>query len=106
MMKKPVLNRCALCLSAAALLAAGCVSHGAGLPEEAVRYYKMLQGFWELPYLIPLGDKHVLMVGAPGNPYWIGNFDVKTLRFTPDAPDPQFIDRGNYYSTIVGHMGP
>jgi len=52
---------------------------------------------WELPYLIELGGKHVLMVGC-GNPYWIGTYDKKTMIFTPDDSKPRYIDRGSYYA--------
>ena len=42
-------------------------------------------GYWELPYLVPLDGRHVLMVGA-GNPYWVGRYDPKTMEFTPGTP--------------------
>ena len=54
--------------------------------------------FWELPYLIELGGKHVLMVGRPGNPYWIGSYKRKTMVFTPDESKPRYIDGGHYYA--------
>jgi len=54
--------------------------------------------FWELPYLIPLGEKYVLMVGVSGNPYWLGSYDKNTLTFTPDNPNPCFADLGDYYA--------
>jgi len=53
--------------------------------------------FWELPYLVELGGKHVLMVGC-GNPYWIGSYNRKTMTFTPDDSKPRYIDRGHYYA--------
>lgn len=56
--------------------------------------------FWELPYLIHLDGKHVLMVGH-GNPYWIGGYDRGTMIFTPDSLEPRSIDNGNYYSFNV-----
>lgn len=65
-------------------------------------------GFWELPYLIPLGDKHVLMVGA-GNPYWVGTYDATAMIFTPDRAQPRSIDNGRYYSfnpNMVDDHGP
>jgi sucrose-6-phosphate hydrolase SacC (GH32 family) len=67
-----------------------------------------LGGYWELPYLIPLGGRHVLMVGA-GNPYWVGTYDATAMRFTPDRPQPRSIDNGNYYSfnpNMVDDKGP
>ncbi|MCX6872777.1 MAG: GH32 C-terminal domain-containing protein [Verrucomicrobia bacterium] len=67
-----------------------------------------LAGFWELPYLIPLGGRHVLMVGAV-NPYWVGKYDATNMLFTPDRPAPRSIDNGNYYSfnpNMVDDKGP
>jgi len=64
--------------------------------------------FWELPYLIELGGKHVLLAGA-GNPYWVGAYDKQTMLFTPDDPKPQSIDNGTYYSfnvNMVDDKGP
>lgn len=64
--------------------------------------------FWELPYLIPLGPKHVLLVGA-GNPYWVGRYDRHTMIFTPDEPEPKSMDNGTYYSfnvNMVDDKGP
>jgi len=54
-------------------------------------------GFWELPYLIPLADKHVLLVGQ-GNPYWVGRYDRQAMLFQPDDDQPKSIDNGTYYS--------
>ena len=53
--------------------------------------------FWELPYLIPLGGKHVLLIGQ-GNPYWIGDYDKQTMTFRPDKAIPRQVDTGAYYS--------
>jgi len=64
--------------------------------------------FWELPYLIPLGGKHVLLVGN-GNPYWIGSYDEAAMVFMPDDPTPKMIDTGSYYSfnvNMVDDKGP
>jgi beta-fructofuranosidase len=63
--------------------------------------------YWELPYLVPLGGRHVLMVGA-GNPYWVGRYDPKTMEFTPDTPRRD-VDTGDYYSFnphMVDDKGP
>jgi len=54
--------------------------------------------FWELPYLLPFGDKHALLIGVGGNPYWIGTYDPKTMTFTPDSPKTRSADPGDYYS--------
>ncbi len=52
--------------------------------------------YWELPYLVPLGGRYVLMVGA-GNPYWVGSYDPKTMTFEVETPVRQ-VDTGHYYS--------
>ena len=57
----------------------------------------LLGPYWELPYLVPLGGRHVLFVGR-GNPYWIGSYDKKTMTFKPDWPQPKYVDLGSYYS--------
>ncbi|MCX6877375.1 MAG: GH32 C-terminal domain-containing protein [Verrucomicrobia bacterium] len=67
-----------------------------------------LGDYWELPYLIPLGGRHVLMVGA-GNPYWVGTYDTKTMLFTPDRAEPRAMDTPCYYSfnpNMVDDKGP
>ena len=64
--------------------------------------------YWELPYLIPLGGRHVLFAGH-GNPCWVGNYDAQSLRFTPDDPRPVSTDNGTYYSfnvNMVDDKGP
>ncbi|MBT7067216.1 MAG: glycoside hydrolase family 32 protein, partial [Verrucomicrobia bacterium] len=65
------------------------------------------RGFWELPYLLPLNGRYVLMVGA-GNPYWIGDYDAKRMEFTPQTPT-RSVDTGHYYSFnphMVDDKGP
>ena len=54
--------------------------------------------FWELPYLVPLGDRYALMIGVGGNPYWIGSYDSETMTFTPDRPETRSADPGHYYA--------
>jgi len=54
-------------------------------------------GYWELPYLIRLGNRHVLMVGS-GNPYWVGTYDARSMLFSPDEMEPKSFDNGTYYS--------
>jgi len=54
--------------------------------------------FWELPYLIELGGRHVLMVGTPDNPYWVGTYDKDAMQFTPDHPKPRSMDSRAFYS--------
>ena len=53
--------------------------------------------FWELPYLINLGDRQVLFVGA-SNPYWVGSYDKASMIFKTDNATPCQIDTGRYYS--------
>jgi beta-fructofuranosidase len=62
-----------------------------------------LDEFWELPYLIPLGGAHVLMVGVEHNPYWVGDYDEEERRFTPFAEEPRYVDTGDYYA-VNPHM--
>jgi sucrose-6-phosphate hydrolase SacC (GH32 family) len=64
--------------------------------------------YWELPYLVPLDGRHVLMVGRPDNPYWIGRYDSKAMEFTPATPR-RSVDTGDYYSFnphMVDDKGP
>lgn len=65
-------------------------------------------GYWELPYLVPLDGRHLLMVGAGGNPYWIGGYDAERMEFTPQTA-PRSVDPGHYYSFnphMVDDKGP
>jgi beta-fructofuranosidase len=64
--------------------------------------------YWELPYLIPLGNRYLLMVGC-GNPYWVGEYDKEKFVFTPDDGRAKSIDNGAYYSfnpNMVDDKGP
>ena len=66
--------------------------------------------FWELPYLLPFGQRFALLIGVGGNPYWIGSYDRKAMEFKPDtAAHPRFADYGTYYSfnpNMVDDKGP
>ena len=65
--------------------------------------------YWELPYLVPFGDRAVLMVGARNNPYWTGSYDRQARRFHPDRREPRFVDLGLYYCVnphLVDDRGP
>jgi sucrose-6-phosphate hydrolase SacC (GH32 family) len=65
--------------------------------------------FWELPYLVPLNDTYVLMIGVRGNPYWIGSYDRESMTFVPDDPAWRSIDPGDYYAVnphMVDDKGP
>jgi len=67
-----------------------------------------LGDYWELPYLISLGGRHVLLAGS-GNPCWVGTYDAQSMLFTPDDPRPASIDNGTYYSfnlNMVDDKGP
>ena len=64
--------------------------------------------YWELPYLVPLDGRHVLMVGRTDNPYWIGRYDPTAMVFTPETPR-RSVDTGDYYSFnphMVDDKGP
>ena len=64
--------------------------------------------YWELPYLIRLGGKAVLMVGH-GNPYWLGDYDEAQMHFQPNSLEALSIDNGNYYSfnvNMTDNQGP
>lgn len=67
--------------------------------------------FWEFPYLVPFGDKHVLMIGCWPVKYWAGTFDKKTLTFRPDDEGhPRLLDHANPYHCMnpstVDDKGP
>jgi len=64
--------------------------------------------FFELPYLIPLDGRYVLMSGAEANPYWIGSYDNRLHTFLPDKTEPESFDFGDYYSfnpNMTDHKG-
>ncbi len=72
-----------------------------------VKHGRGRRSFWELPYLLPLNGRHVLMVGA-GNPYWVGEYDAERMEFTPQTPT-RSVDTGHYYSFnphMVDDKGP
>jgi beta-fructofuranosidase len=71
--------------------------------------------FWEFPYLVSMGSKHLLMYGANlpyrrgSCIYWIGTFDKEQMVFKPEHSEPKIIDRGNYYAfnpVMVDDKGP
>ena len=65
--------------------------------------------YWELPYLVPFGDRAVLMIGARNNPCWTGSYDPTARRFHPDRREPRYIDLGLYYCVnphLVDDRGP
>ena len=68
------------------------------------------QGFMEFPYLLPFGDKDVLILGGHPVRYWVGHFDRAQVRFIPDYPDGRLLDYANRFHcdnpSIVDQKGP
>lgn len=68
------------------------------------------QGFTEYPYLIPFGDKYVLMTGTRPSLYWIGKFDKTIPAFIPDHPEGKLLDHLNTFHCFnpmtVDQKGP
>ena len=66
--------------------------------------------FWELPYLLDFGAKHVLIIGVVPVRYWIGKYDKKKFEFTPDKIEAEILDpSGQYYAPnphMVDNKGP
>ncbi|SEK17913.1 Sucrose-6-phosphate hydrolase SacC, GH32 family [Parapedobacter koreensis] len=49
-------------------------------------------GFAEYPYLLPFGDKYVLMLGTRPARYWVGTFDSDKPAFIPDNAEGMLLD--------------
>ena len=49
-------------------------------------------GFTEFPYLVPFGEKHVLMTGTRPVKYWVGRYDEAGAAFRPDEPEGKLLD--------------
>ena len=49
-------------------------------------------GLMEFPYLLPFGDKEVLILGGRPVRYWVGHFDRQALRFIPDMAESKLLD--------------
>jgi len=49
-------------------------------------------GFTEFPYLVPFGEKHVLLTGTRPVTYWVGRFDPEEGIFHPDESTPKLLD--------------
>ena len=64
--------------------------------------------FWELPYLLRFGEKHVLIFGIFGagglGRYWVGNYDKETLTFTPDDEDARVVDASRHFYAPNVHL--
>ena len=78
-----------------------------GMRNTAIRAE---QGRAEFPYLIPFGDKHVLMAGARPVRYWVGTFDKEQYVFAPDDPKGKLLNYLDYFycfnPMIVDSKGP
>ncbi|GAA1869628.1 LamG-like jellyroll fold domain-containing protein [Myceligenerans crystallogenes] len=87
---------------------------------DAARYPKTGQ-VWELPVLLPLGErggeqKHVLVVNpwfdgysentAKNTYYWVGEWDRDEHRFVPDHEEPRLFDHGEHFTGPSGMVDP
>ena len=67
-------------------------------------------GFMEFPYLLPFGDRHVLILGGWPVRYWVGRFDRKSVKFIADKPDGKLLDYSSpfhcYNPLCVDQKGP
>jgi sucrose-6-phosphate hydrolase SacC (GH32 family) len=67
-------------------------------------------GFTEFPYLLPFGDKHVLMIGTRPVLYWVGQFDKEKYKFVADEPEGKLLDYLNpshcFNPLTVDNKGP
>ncbi len=72
--------------------------------------YPQVGTVWELPVMLLLGpgsdgrERHILMINAVGGGkldvyYWIGVWNNRTYRFTPDDGAPQVLDLGEGFFT-------
>jgi sucrose-6-phosphate hydrolase SacC (GH32 family) len=58
--------------------------------------------FWELPHLLDLGRRHVLVIGVWFVRHWVGTYDRQKLVFTPDREEAEILD----YSTLCYQPNP
>ena len=67
-------------------------------------------GFMEFPYLLPFGDKDVMILGGWPVRYWVGRFDRIALKFSPDRKEGMLLDYTNpfhcYNPLCVDQKGP
>ena len=61
-------------------------------------------GFWELPYLLDFGRKHVLIIGVWPVRYWVGTYDRQQLIFAPDREEAEILDYSTVYYSPNPHM--
>lgn len=66
-------------------------------------------GFMEFPYLVPFGDRTVLIMGTKPVQYWVGDFDWKQKKFLPDCVEGKNLDLCNpfpcFNPSCVDHKG-
>ena len=60
--------------------------------------------FWELPYLLPFGDKSVLIIGVCPVRYWVGTYDKSSFVFKPDKEDAEILDVSAHFYAPNPHM--
>ncbi|MFC2123812.1 GH32 C-terminal domain-containing protein [Bacteroidota bacterium] len=67
-------------------------------------------GFTEYPYLLPFGDKYVLITGTRPAQYWVGQFDMSRPAFIPDDDEGKLLDHLNTFHcfnpSIIDDRGP
>jgi len=60
--------------------------------------------FWELPYLLPFGEKCVLIIGVQPVRYWVGTFDKTSFAFKPDKEEADILDVSRHFYAPNPHM--
>jgi len=61
-------------------------------------------GFWELPYLLPFGEKSVLIIGVCPVRYWVGTYDKSSFVFKPDEEEADILDVSPHFYAPNPHM--
>lgn len=60
--------------------------------------------FWELPYLLPFGEKSVLIIGVNPVRYWVGAHDRSSFVFKPDKEEAEILDVSYHFYSPNPHM--
>lgn len=60
--------------------------------------------FWELPYLLPFGEKSVLIIGVCPVRYWVGTYDRSSFVFKPDKEEAEVLDVSPHFYAPNPHM--
>ncbi|MCX6872779.1 MAG: GH32 C-terminal domain-containing protein [Verrucomicrobia bacterium] len=60
--------------------------------------------FWELPYLLPFGEKSVLIIGVCPVRYWVGVYDKTSFVFKPDKEEAEILDVSPHFYAPNPHM--